>query len=73
MTRTVIDIDDELLARAQRSLGTGTKKDTVNAALEAAAAMDVERRTVALERLRELAQQMDLQAIDADEARDHAS
>lgn len=33
MSRTVVDIDDEALASAQRVLGTGTKRDTVNAAL----------------------------------------
>lgn len=31
--KTVIDLDDELLALAARELGTTTKKDTVNAAL----------------------------------------
>jgi Arc/MetJ family transcription regulator len=33
MSRTLIDVDDELLAEASRRLGTTTKKDTVNAAL----------------------------------------
>jgi len=33
MARTLIDIDDELLAKAAVELGTTTKKDTVNAAL----------------------------------------
>lgn len=33
MTKTLIDIDDALLAEAARVLGTTTKKDTVNAAL----------------------------------------
>jgi Arc/MetJ family transcription regulator len=32
--RTVIDVDDEALALAAKELGTTTKKDTVNAALE---------------------------------------
>jgi Arc/MetJ family transcription regulator len=31
--RTIIDVDDELLAAAQAELGTATKKDTVNEAL----------------------------------------
>jgi Arc/MetJ family transcription regulator len=31
--RTIIDVDDELLAAAQSELGTATKKDTVNEAL----------------------------------------
>jgi Arc/MetJ family transcription regulator len=34
MTKTVIDIDDELLAEAGKALGTTTKKDTVNKALK---------------------------------------
>lgn len=34
MAKTVIDLDDELLARAAEHLGTKTKKDTVNTALE---------------------------------------
>ena len=33
MAKTLIDIDEETLAAAQEVLGTGTKKDTVNAAL----------------------------------------
>ena len=32
--RTIIDVDDALLDAAQAELGTTTKKDTVNAALE---------------------------------------
>lgn len=36
MTRTVIDLDDDLVARAAQELGTATKKDTVHAALRAA-------------------------------------
>ncbi len=35
VTRTMIDIDDDLLARAAKELGTTTKKDTVHAALRA--------------------------------------
>ena len=31
--KTMIDLDDEVLAAAARELGTTTKKDTVNAAL----------------------------------------
>jgi Arc/MetJ family transcription regulator len=36
MARTMIDLDDELVARAAKELGTTTKKDTVHAALRAA-------------------------------------
>jgi Arc/MetJ family transcription regulator len=32
----MLDLDDELLARAAKELGTTTKKDTVHAALRAA-------------------------------------
>lgn len=35
--RTVVEIDDEVLAAAAAELGTGTKKATVNAALRLAA------------------------------------
>jgi len=35
MAKTLIDVDDDLLARAAAHLGTKTKKDTVNSALEA--------------------------------------
>lgn len=34
MAKTVIDINEEALALAAEALGTKTKKDTVNAALE---------------------------------------
>lgn len=33
MSKTLVDIDDDLLARAAAHLGTTTKKDTVNTAL----------------------------------------
>jgi len=36
MSRTTIDLDDELLARASAELGTTGKKDTIHAALRAA-------------------------------------
>jgi Arc/MetJ family transcription regulator len=34
MAKTVIDVNEEALAFAAKALGTKTKKDTVNAALE---------------------------------------
>ncbi|MFE1102811.1 type II toxin-antitoxin system VapB family antitoxin [Nocardiopsis alba] len=34
MSKVLIDIDDEALARASEILGTKTKKDTVNTALQ---------------------------------------
>ena len=51
MARTVIDLDDELVASVAKELGTGTKKDTVNAALREVLAN--RRRAMALTRLRE--------------------
>lgn len=36
MSRTTIDLDDELLERASKELGTTGKKDTIHAALRAA-------------------------------------
>ncbi|WP_431727598.1 type II toxin-antitoxin system VapB family antitoxin [Verrucosispora sp. TAA-831] len=36
MSRTILDVDDELLAEAAKIFGTTTKKATVNAALKAA-------------------------------------
>ncbi|MCW2932852.1 MAG: hypothetical protein JWM19_3814 [Actinomycetia bacterium] len=51
MARTVIDLDDELLASVARELGTSTKKDTVNAALRQV--LETRRRALALTRLRD--------------------
>ena len=67
MARTVIDIDDEMLARAQRALGTTTKRDTVNAALAYAAAADAERRRRLLKEFRELMDRLDWDIIEQDE------
>lgn len=50
MTKTLIDIDDDQLALAQRCLGTSTKRDTVNQALAAVIAQDALRSE--LERMR---------------------
>ncbi len=44
MSKTLIDVDDELLTRARQILGTTTKKATVNAALR-----EVVRRWAAVE------------------------
>ena len=44
MTKTLIDIDEEALNRAQQVLRTTTKKDTVNEALAAVAALGARRR-----------------------------
>ena len=71
MSRTIIDIDEAALARAQRALRTSTKRDTVNAALELAAAVDADRRAVVLESFRDLLDRLDTDMIDRDEADDH--
>jgi Arc/MetJ family transcription regulator len=36
VSRTILDVDDELLAEAAKIFGTSTKRATVNAALQAA-------------------------------------
>lgn len=71
MSRTVIDIDDEMLVRAQRALRTTTKRDTVNAALELAAAVDADRRAQLLDSFRSLLGRLDLDLIEQDEIDDH--
>ena len=55
MSRTVIDLDDDLVAEVARALGTRTKKDTVNTALREV--LENRRRAVALTRLRETAEE----------------
>jgi Arc/MetJ family transcription regulator len=72
MARTIIDIDDEKLARAQRALRTTTKRDTVNAALDLAAAVDAGKRTELLEEFRDLLDRLDVDLIERDETDDHA-
>ncbi len=44
MAKTLIDVDEESLAAAAEVLQTATKKDTVNAALRAVAALAARRR-----------------------------
>jgi Arc/MetJ family transcription regulator len=72
MARTIIDIDDEKLARAQRALRTTTKRDTVNAALDLAAAVDADKRTQALESFRALLDRLDVDLVEQDEIDDHS-
>jgi Arc/MetJ family transcription regulator len=50
VARTVIDLDDELVADVAKALGTSTKKDTVNTALREV--LETRRRALALTRLR---------------------
>jgi Arc/MetJ family transcription regulator len=73
MSRTVIDIDDEMLARAQRALRTATKRDTVNAALELAAAVDADRRADLLTSFQDLLGRLDVDLIEQDEEDDHVA
>jgi Arc/MetJ family transcription regulator len=55
MAKTLIDIDEELLARATLALGTSTKKDTVAAALRKIVDDDRERRLRAYDALQRAA------------------
>jgi Arc/MetJ family transcription regulator len=51
MARTVIDLDDQLVTDVSKALGTGTKKETVNAALREV--LETRRRALALTRLQD--------------------
>jgi Arc/MetJ family transcription regulator len=73
MARTIIDIDDDKLARAQRALRTVTKRDTVNAALELAAAVDADKRSQLLDSFHDLLGRLDLGLIEQDEVNDHTN
>ncbi|MFC9892808.1 type II toxin-antitoxin system VapB family antitoxin [Nocardia sp. NPDC127579] len=53
MARTVIDLDDQLVAAVAKTLGTATKKDTVNAALREV--LQNRQRALALTRLQDAA------------------
>ena len=44
MAKTLVDVNEEYLAAAQEVLHTGTKKDTINAALRTVAALAARRR-----------------------------
>ena len=55
MSKTLIDIDDDLLAEAAIAFGTTTKKDTVTQALQRGVDEARARRERALERLEQLA------------------
>ncbi len=52
MTRTMIDLDDDLVAEVAKVLGTSTKKETVNTAMRHV--LETRRRAMALTRLRAL-------------------
>ncbi|MFI8243059.1 type II toxin-antitoxin system VapB family antitoxin [Streptomyces sp. NPDC085866] len=53
MSRTVIDLDDQLVADVAKALGTSTKKDTVHTALREV--LENRRCALALTRLRSAA------------------
>ncbi|MDX3690334.1 DUF2191 domain-containing protein [Streptomyces europaeiscabiei] len=53
MSRTLVDIDDDMPAFAQQQLGTKTKRDTINRALTIAAAVSADDRARALRWLQE--------------------
>lgn len=53
MSRTLVDIDDNMLALAQQQLGTKTKRETINRALTIAAAISADDRARALRWLQE--------------------
>jgi Arc/MetJ family transcription regulator len=55
VAKTLLDVDEDLLAEASTALGTSTKKDTVNEALRQAVEASRERRRRALEDLQRLA------------------
>ncbi|MFI2642739.1 type II toxin-antitoxin system VapB family antitoxin [Streptomyces sp. NPDC018610] len=53
MSRTLVDIDDDKLAFAQRQLGTRTKRETIDRALAIASAISADDRARALRWLQE--------------------
>jgi Arc/MetJ family transcription regulator len=55
VTKTLVDLDDDLLAEASRTLGTATKKDTVSKALQEVVDLGRARRREAHERIQQLA------------------
>lgn len=65
MTKKLFDVDEAVLAEAQRQLGTTTGKDTVNVALAMAAGLKAKEREAALDYLRENFDELfDLSAVD---------
>jgi Arc/MetJ family transcription regulator len=57
MAKTLLDLDDDLLAEATVALGTSTKKDTVTEALRQAVEGSRERRQRALADLQQVAEE----------------
>ncbi|RJO71265.1 type II toxin-antitoxin system VapB family antitoxin [Nocardia panacis] len=69
MTRTVIDLDDQLMSDVSKTLGTATKKDTVNAALREV--LENRRRAMALTRLQQAVAEGALDLAILDEKRNY--
>jgi Arc/MetJ family transcription regulator len=68
MARTVIDLDDSMLAFAQQQLGTKTKRETINRALAIAAGTSADDRARGLAWLREHAGQiLDFEVMEDEE------
>ena len=67
MAKTLIDLDEELLAEASIALGTSTKKDTVNAALRRTVEQTRQRRREALRSLQQMTEEgaFDFSRLDA--------
>ena len=57
MTKTLVDVDDAMLAFAQQQLGTSTKRETINRALAIAAAVSADDRARSLQWLQDNADQ----------------
>jgi Arc/MetJ family transcription regulator len=71
MSKTLIDVDDELLARVMTATNSTTKKEAINKALALSVESDFERRMAALKRMQRRAQEglLDFSAVEeADEA-----
>ncbi|GAA1612176.1 type II toxin-antitoxin system VapB family antitoxin [Catellatospora bangladeshensis] len=68
MARTVIDLDDSMLAFAQQQLGTKTKRETINRALAIAAGTSADDRARGLAWLREHAGEiLDFEVLEDEE------
>jgi Arc/MetJ family transcription regulator len=68
VARTVIDLDDSMLAFAQQQLGTKTKRETINRALAIAAGTSADDRARGLAWLQQHAEQiLDLDVLDSEE------
>jgi Arc/MetJ family transcription regulator len=69
MARTVVDLDEAVLALAQQQLGTRTKRDTINRALAVAAGVSADDRARGLAWLQRNADQfLDFEVLAEEEA-----